>query len=234
MALVCAQRDLDAPSAKRGTFVGKIVRLPAGALFDELSNADITCGLSFTRMFMSFVDHGVRRKPILERYNSNRKSLTFHEFHIEEFFLWCEQYKFQPLQKAAPRKAGSNDDKISRTSTSKDSQIEAALTTISDAASAIFEAERKFIDNIKNIAAFHKYGFFPPGWEVHTAEWVLHFGNDDPCLAISSFLPLMFQSGENDLRSEKKMIVLDSVDRKIIDIILQGFRDHVVIFKQMF
>ena len=68
------------------------------------------------------------------------------------------------------------------------------------------------------IAADHKYGFFPPGFEVYGAQWDTHFGPDDPCVVISSYLQDLYTHEDTSPVSIKEYKLSDA-DKQILDLL---------------
>jgi hypothetical protein len=64
------------------------------------------------------------------------------------------------------------------------------------------------VGDVNRYAVRHKYWFFRPAWEIDSAFWTEHFGDNDPALIISTYLREFFESE----RKPSPKLMLGEVD----------------------
>lgn len=195
---------------------------PSAVLAESLREADDCSIDDLIRLFIQAVDLGAARKPILEKYLLKKNALHVFDPEHAAFFEWSWQNSFR-TKSARPRRPQQLPDDSPATPavhSPRDPALERFMERAEEIASKAGIESAAIVSIIEKKASDHRYGLFPPGWEVDTVEWCNAFGPDDPCMVVSDYIRGLFCGPSRYDRAEKESHVLDGIDRKLLDIIL--------------
>lgn len=202
--------------------------LPYSDFVSEIKKADPTSGYELLRLFIRGVENGFSRTPVIEHFKRHRKDLTVHMAMVENLWSWSSSHSFvlhsnqvsKPDESLTELSEHSVDDESA--ASNEEDGVELQSVFDSPAVQAGWLAGQR-AEEIKEfysrIAADHKYGFFPPGFEVYGAQWDAHFGANDPCVVISSYLQNLYSSQKRSSIAPSKYELHDA-DKQVLDLLL--------------
>jgi hypothetical protein len=202
--------------------MARVIQLPIIDLIAKIKSSDPTSGYALIDLYKTTIDGNISRRPILEHFWPRRREIQFAVRWVSEFWPWCNQHLFH----LKPSASSSMEKQTINVSLEEGDIPPVELTDIQKAAFAAGledgASHRQLAEQYDEIARSHEYGFFPPGWEVSSAEWFAFFGEVDPCICISKYLQELF-SEDSTASPRDSSIFLDNVDKSIIGLILDGF-----------
>jgi hypothetical protein len=199
---------------------------PAVLLDEKLRKAGKEFGYELMTLFREAVETGAPRKPVLEFFSPHKDQLRFSHFVYKELIPWSRASAFKIREPANHEKKESGAASAALLTKRENANNYELADQIRRLAGDLAEAEEKCENYYHEIAATHRYGFFPPGWEVDSADWSNFFDEDDPCLTIGFYLRHLFSGPSRYSATERPVFTLEQVDREILDLILSGCACH--------
>ncbi len=197
-----------------------VVLHPSAVLADRLREADASSGGDLIQLFIEAIDLGAARKPILKMFLPQKDALCMPHIGHVTLFDWSRRNSFHAKRSARP--AVDPLENNGPATPADEAPRDEKWTEMQAVGAAYADAMMKSSKALAATASVHRYGMFPPGWEVDNVEWANTFGDDDPCLVVSDFIRGLFSGPSRYARDKKIIHVLDGTDRKILDIILSS------------
>ena len=217
-----------------------VINHPSSVFLADVKAADPASRHEMLSLWMKAIENGWPRKSILEHFRASKKGAERLDGLIDDLWSWCGDKEFNRLENEVGSQLTEKSDLTEIQSNTQSTSKIMSEDTPAKPADELQEKMNKAIGNLGwedsraqnaystltgEFASTHKYGFFPPGWEIDSADWEAHFGPDDPCVTLVSHLQELF-SASPALDGSELSFKLDTVDQEILNELLSATALH--------
>ena len=161
----------------------ELVLHPSAVLAERLREADASSGGDLIQLFTEAIDLGAARKPILKMFLPQKDALRMPDVEHTTLFDWSRRNSFHAKRSRgrAMDPLTNNGPAVPADEAPRDENFKKLKDKFSALCLEVWRASMRQSEALAEVASVHRYGMFPPGWEVDNVEWSNTFGADDPC-----------------------------------------------------
>jgi hypothetical protein len=159
--------------------MNNVIKLPANKFYKMLHSVTEVDFDKVVELLIFATDRDLPIEPIIELISQRPLALSPSSQKLGTFMAWCKTIDFEV-----------KDTKETVAKVVESTDVDPRLESLLGFAKSIGSEVRAVNEHGRS----HKYWFFRPGWEVESALWREHFGDDDPATVIAFYFSSFFKN----------------------------------------